>query len=169
MQKQVEINREEIQKRRDREIYNVFSRLPAIYAASRTQGQRILQIAGGLSIVEWRTLWDLYEAGPMSIRDLAKIQSIDHSVLSRALPAMRKKGYVTTHRDEVDGRQTIVKLAEAGRAAYEFASPFMTRRREALRENFSEQEIATLIALFDRLAVFFDQPIDDILKDVVKQ
>lgn len=155
---------EGIEARRAREDFNVFSRLPAVYAASRTQGQHLLQIGGGLSIVEWRTLWDLHEVGPMTIRDLASIQRSDHSLLSRALPGIRRKGYVTMSRSEEDGRQTIVALTEAGRKAYEHAAPVMARRRAALREAFSEQELAEFVGYLDRLDAFLRTPIEDILE-----
>ena len=155
---------ERITARREREVFNVFARLPSIYAASRTQGQQLLQIGGGLSIVEWRVLWDLHEVGPMTIRDLASIQRADHSLLSRALPEIRRKGYVTMRRSEQDGRQTIVALSPAGRAAYNQAAPIMKRRRAALREVFSGRELTEFVGYLDRLEVFLRTPVDDVLK-----
>ncbi|MCY0093743.1 MarR family winged helix-turn-helix transcriptional regulator [Hoeflea ulvae] len=155
---------ERIRQRRAREQQNLFSRLPATYAASRLQGQRVLQRAGGLSVVEWRVLWDLYEAGPMTIRDLAEIQRTDHSQLSRALPAMHKKQFVTMTRDSIDGRQVVVALAEAGRIAYETAAPVMKQRRDALKEEFSDAEIATFVDFLDRLENLLRRPVDTILE-----
>ncbi|MDE4174478.1 MarR family transcriptional regulator [Phaeobacter sp. PT47_59] len=154
-----------IRARQAREDYNLFSRLPAVYAASRSQGQKFLQKGGGLSIVEWRTLWDLHEVGPMTIRDLATIQRADHSLLSRALPEMRRKGFVTMRRDVQDGRQTIVEIAEAGRAAYERAAPVMARRRAALRGVFSEEEIAAFVGYLDRMEEFLRIPIEEFLEE----
>lgn len=155
---------ERIKQRKDRERRNLFSRLPAVYNASRLQGQRILQHAGGLSIVEWRVLWDLYEAGSMSIRDLAEIQRTDHSLLSRALPAMRDKGFVTMARDQVDGRQMLVELTDEGRTAYEAAAPIMKRRRDTLHAKFSEDEINTFVDLIDRLEDYLRRPIETIIE-----
>jgi DNA-binding MarR family transcriptional regulator len=152
-----------IKARQAREDLNVFSRVPAIYAASRKQGQHLLAIGGGLSIVEWRTLWDLHEVGPMTIRDLAQTQRMDHSLLSRALPAMRDKGFVTMERDPEDSRQTIVTITETGEAAYQKAAPIMARRRAALRETFTPEEIETLVGYLDRLEAFLRQPVADIL------
>jgi len=83
-----------IRARQARADFNIFARLTSVYAASRTQGQNLLQKGGGLSILEWRVLWDLSEVGPMTIRDLASTQRADHSLLSRALPDMQRKGYV---------------------------------------------------------------------------
>jgi len=169
MTEQAQIDAAQIRGRMAREGLNIFSRLPAVYAASRTQGRHFLELCGGLSIVEWRTLWDLAEAGPLTIRDLAAIQRADHSLLSRALPDIRDKGYVTMHRSASDGRQTIVKLTPKGRAAYERAAPVMARRRAALREVFSEEEIRTFAGFLDRLEEFLRIPADKIAeKDVSK-
>jgi len=156
---------ERIRQRQSAEAQNLFSRLPATYAASRAQGQRFLQHAGGLSIVEWRTLWDLNEVGPMSIRDLCEIQRIDHSLLSRALPEMKRKGLVAMHRDAKDGRQIIVQTTEAGRNAYLKAAPVMQKRRDALRAEFSPEDIKTFIALLDRFEAFVRAPVDAILTE----
>lgn len=156
---------ERIRQRRAREQQNLFARLPTTYAASRLQGQRLLQRAGTLSsVVEWRVLWDLHEAGPMTIGDLAEIQRTDHSQLSRALPAMRDKGFVTMARDSADGRQVVVELAEAGRRAYEITAPVMKQRRDALRAEFSAEEVATFVDLLGRLEDFLRRPIDTILE-----
>lgn len=156
---------EQIRARKEREGLNIFSRLPAVYAASRTQSRHFLEIGGGLSVVEWRTLWDLVEAGPLTIRDLAAIQRADHSLLSRALPEMRQKGYVTMQRDSQDGRQTIVSLTTIGRAAYDRAAPVMAQRRAALKEVFSDEEIRAFAGFLDRLEEFLRIPVDTLLND----
>ncbi len=153
-----------IQQRRETLDANVFSRLPALYAASRVQGRKLLEAGGGLSIVEWRTLWDLYQTGPMTIRDLAYVQRSDHSLLSRALPDMRRKGYITLARDADDGRQMIVALTERGRQAYERAAPIMQRRRDALRECFTAEEIGAFIAFADRLEEFLHMSVGQVLE-----
>ena len=164
MKRPSERQAERIRQRREREEQNLFSRLPSAYAASRLQAQRVLQRAGGLSVVEWRVLWDLYEAGPMTIRDLAEIQRTDHSQLSRALPAMQKKQFVTMTRDSSDGRQIVVDLTDTGRRAYETTAPTMKLRREALRAEFSPQEIATFVSLLDRFEDFLRRPVDTFLE-----
>lgn len=157
-----------IRDRQGREARNIFSRLPALYAASRRQGQRLLEQGGGLSILEWRTLWDLAEVGPATIGDLAAIQRADHSLLSRALPAMRRKGLVTTRRDPSDGRQSIVALTPAGRAAYGRAAPVMRRRRAALAEAFTEEEIGIFVGLLDRLEEVLRRPVDEIAREAAE-
>lgn len=158
------IDHERIRARQKHEDNNVFARLTPVYAAQRMQAQKFLQLGGGLSIVEWRTLWDLHEVGPATIRDLATIQHTDHSLLSRALPAMRDKGLVTLTRGKADGRQLIVALTDAGRAAYDTAAPVMSRRRAALRQTFTEDEISTFVSILNRLEEFLRLPPEDIIK-----
>ncbi|RPE67464.1 DNA-binding MarR family transcriptional regulator [Pacificibacter maritimus] len=169
MTTKIKSNANQIRSRKEREGLNIFSRLPAVYAASRTQSRNFLELAGGLSVVEWRTLWDLAEAGPLTIRDLAAIQRADHSLLSRALPEMRKKGYVTMQRDARDGRQTIVELTEQGRAAYDTAAPVMAKRRAALKEVFSDTEIREFAGFLDRLEDFLRVPAEDLLAGQMAQ
>lgn len=153
-----------IKARIDREDTNLFARLAAIYAASRKQAQGLLQAGGGISIVEWRTLWDLHEVGPMTISDLASTQRADHSQLSRALPQMRHKGLVSMHQAAQDGRQMIVTLTDKGRDAYHLAAPIMGRRRDALDSVFTQTEINEFVGYLDRLEHFVRRPASEIVQ-----
>lgn len=67
---------------------NLFGRISAAYLSSRMQAQRMLKSAGDLSITEWRVLWDLAEAGPLTVTEIANIQRTDHALISRAIPAL---------------------------------------------------------------------------------
>ena len=80
-----------------------------------------------------------------------------------ALPEMRRKGFVTMRRSEADSRQTIVEVSQAGRAAYDRAAPVMARRRAALKEVYSEEELAEFVNYLDRLDMFLRAPIEDII------
>lgn len=140
---------------------NLFGRLQAATMASRGQAQRLLQAAAGLSITEWRILWDLAEAGPLSLQDMASIQRTDHSLISRALPSMRDKGYVRTLRNSRDKRQSLVELTDAGRRAYEAAAPTMKRRREVLGAAFAPGEMKIFLAFLDRFDAYLETPIEE--------
>ena len=147
-----------------RESKNLFSRLPAVYAASRKQGQYLLRQSAGISIVEWRTLWDLTEAGPLTIRELAKIQRTDHSLVSRALPAMRNKGLVEMHQNPEDGRETLVAITTQGIAAFDLAAPTMQSRRLELSQRFTSSELDQFVEFLDRLEDFLRSPADALIK-----
>ncbi len=156
-------DRKRLDVRRRRETANLFSRVSATYAASRSQAQRLLKAGGGLSIVEWRILWDVLEAGPITVRELADLQKSDHSLISRILPKMVKSGLITLTRDTKDGRQTLVDLTQQGIASYEKAAPVMAKRRAALLKHFSKEEIDQLVAYLDRFDHFCRLSVDEIL------
>lgn len=141
---------------------NLFGRLSAATIASRSQAQRLLLSAGGLSITQWRILWDLNEAGPLSVQDIASIQRTDHSLISRALPAMREKGYVVTAPNVDDKRQSLVAMAPLGARAFDAASPTMQNRRATLSHAFTEAEIAMFLHLINRFEATLEQPVDDV-------
>jgi DNA-binding MarR family transcriptional regulator len=156
-------DRKRLDVRRRRETANLFSRVSATYAASRSQAQRLLKAGGGLSIVEWRILWDVLEAGPITVRELADLQKSDHSLISRILPKMVKSGLITLTRDTKDGRQTLVDLTQQGIAAYQKAAPVMAKRRAALLKHFSKEEIDQWVAYLDRFDHFCRLSVDEIL------
>ena len=141
---------------------NLFGRLSAAAIASRGHAKRFLQLGGGLSITEWRILWDLQQAGPLSVQDMASIQRTDHSLISRALPVMRKKGFVKTAPNAEDKRQSLVELTPGGARAFEIAAPIMKTRRDSLSETFAPHEIATFLKLLDRFEEHLDQPIEHV-------
>lgn len=163
---QSEIERQKrLQNRINSEAKNLFSRLPVVFAASRAQYQKLMRYAGDLSITEWRTLWDLNEVGSLSVAELALLQHTDHSQVSRNLPAMRNKGWITMRRSQVDGRQMVIELTDAGKAVYENAAPVFRRRRERVRQAFSEEEMATLLSLLERVETELKLPISVLIEE----
>ena len=146
--------------RRASQDKNLFSHLQAAATASRGQAQRLLQSAGGLSITQWRILWDLQEAGPLSVQDMAFIQRTDHSLISRALPAMRDKGYVETAPYAEDKRQSLVRMTPAGAHAFEGAAPIMKHRRDSLTDTFTPDELTLFVQFLNRFEAYLDQPVD---------
>lgn len=148
------------------ESKNIFSRLSTIYSASRSQYQQLLRHAGDLSVVEWRTLWDLHEVGTLSVAELAQLQHADHSQVSRSLPAMRSKGWITMRRSTEDGRQTVIELTQLGEEVFARAAPILQRRRQRVRELFTESEMEQLFSLLDRFETELRAPIDNLLEEV---
>ena len=138
---------------------NLFGRLQTAALSSRKQAQQLLKSAGVLSITEWRVLWDLAEAGPLSVTQMATIQHADHAQISRAIPTMVSKGYVKTSTEEDDRRKSLITLTGTGRAVFEEASVTMTARRAALAKEFSEDEMDTFLQLIHRFEQFVQEPL----------
>ena len=137
---------------------NLFGRLQAAALASRTQAKRLLRSAGNLSITEWRVLWDLAEAGPLTVTEMASIQRTDHALISRTIPAMLEKGYVATTTGARDRRTSLVTMTPAGQAVFEETSVIMSQRRAALSTAFSEADLDLFLGLIDRFEQFVEAP-----------
>ena len=161
--------RTRVRQRELSERKNIFARLPVVYALSRKQGQHLLSRAAEISIVEWRTLWDLIETGPLTIKELAEIQCTDHSLLSRALPRMQKKGLVQIRKNPDDGREMLVSISQKGMTAYNSAAPTMQRRREELCRWFAPSELEQFIKFLDRLEEFLSRPVEDLAKNELNE
>jgi len=138
---------------------NLFGRLQAAALASQMQAKRLLKSAGNLSITEWRVLWDLAEAGPLTVTEMASIQKTDHALISRTIPAMIEKGYVATTTGTKDRRTSLVSLTTNGRTVYEETSVTMSKRRAALSSAFSEADLDTFLGLIDRFERFVEDPV----------
>jgi len=138
---------------------NLFGRLQAAALASRMQAKRLLKSKGNLSITEWRVLWDLAEAGPLTVTEMASIQRTDHALISRTIPSMIEKGYVATTTGATDRRTSLVALTPAGRLVFEETSVVMSQRRAALSAAFSEADLDTFLGLIDRFEQFMEDPI----------
>ncbi len=138
---------------------NLFGRIAAAALASRTQAKRLLKSVGNLSITEWRILWDLAEAGPLTVTEMASIQRTDHALISRTIPTMLEKGYVTAATGARDRRVSLVTLTPAGQSVFDETSTIMSQRREAVANAFSEVELDRFLALIDRFEQFVEDPV----------
>lgn len=145
-----------VKRRKAQEDRNLFARIQAASMSARAQSRKFLQHGGGISVVEWRVLWDVKEAGPLTIQDIAAIQRTDHSLISRVLPSMSQKGLVTMTRGVTDKRETQVEITDAGRAAFDATAPIMQSRRDLLLSTFTAAELETFIALFDRFDAYLE-------------
>lgn len=113
------------------------------------------QLAGtGVSGADYQMLAPLAEAASegMRPRDLGHSAGWDRSRLAHQLKRMEQRGLVTRERAADDGRGTVVRLTEAGRAALRTASP---GHIEWVRENFLElltpEERRMLVAVSARV------------------
>jgi MarR family transcriptional regulator, transcriptional regulator for hemolysin len=110
-----------------------------------------LAAAGG-SLPVWLVLLNLKMRTVASQRELAEAMGITEATLTHHLNAMETAGLITRRRDQANRRIHVVEITEAGE------SSFMRLRQAAatfdaqLRHQVSDQEIATLEGLIDRLA-----------------
>lgn len=113
------------------------------------------QLAGsGVSGADYQMLAPLAEAGAagMRPRDLGYSAGWDRSRLAHQLGRMEKRGLVSREPASDDGRGTVVRLTEAGRAALRKAAP---GHIEWVRDNFlslmTPEDRKMLVALSGRI------------------
>jgi DNA-binding MarR family transcriptional regulator len=90
--------------------------------------------------------------GVLRARELGAELGWDRSRLSHLVRRMETRGLVAREECSEDGRGSMVRLTDAGRAAVEDAAP---EHSQAIRRYFfdplSSDELETLAAVFDRL------------------
>jgi MarR family transcriptional regulator, transcriptional regulator for hemolysin len=108
--------------------------------------------AAGGSLPVWLVLLNLKMRTVPSQRELAEAMGIKEATLTHHLNAMETAGLITRRRDPANRRIHVVELTEAGESSFgrlrEAAVAFDAR----LRQNVTEEEVATLETLLGRLA-----------------
>src|ERR1700740_1652826 len=116
-----------------------------------------LAAAGG-SLPVWLVLVNLKMRSVASQRELAQAMGIKEATLTHHLNAMETAGLITRQRDPANRRIHVVELTEAGESSFgrlrEAALAFDAR----LRQNVTDDEIATLESLLGRLAANVTRP-----------
>jgi len=100
----------------------------------------------------WLVLLNLKMRSVASQRELADGMGIKEATLTHHLNAMETAGLITRRRDPANRRIHVVELTEAGESSFgrlrEAAFAFDTQ----LRQNVTQEEVATLESLLGRLA-----------------
>ena len=105
----------------------------------------------GLKIAEWRTVAVLGEAGPLSLREVARRSSIDKAQVSRLLPGLIRRGYVARDGHPTDRRRASLHLTAAGQRLYADILVLGQRRQSWLVAGLGREERDIMIECLDRL------------------
>lgn len=98
------------------EAMRAFNRFYTRFVGALDEGH----LASPYSLAEVRVLYELAQAGAAGVtaRAIAEQLGLDAGYLSRMLKGFRKHGLVEATAGELDRRQVLVSLSEAGRAAF---------------------------------------------------
>jgi MarR family transcriptional regulator, transcriptional regulator for hemolysin len=122
--------------------------------ASRTISRAFddaLAVAGG-SLPAWLVLVNLKMRTLASQRELAEAMGIREATLTHHLNAMEASGLITRRRDPANRRTHLVELTDGGEAAFLSLRGAAYAFDRQLRRGITEQEVADLDGLLDRLA-----------------
>ncbi|HEU5087523.1 MAG TPA: MarR family transcriptional regulator, partial [Roseiflexaceae bacterium] len=98
-------------------------RVEAVRRFNRFYTRQIGVLTDGLlesdfSLSEARVVYELANREHSTATQLRNELNLDAGYLSRMLRGLRKRGLVTAERSHDDGRQTMLRLTEAGQAAF---------------------------------------------------
>jgi MarR family transcriptional regulator for hemolysin len=109
-----------------------------------------LAAAGG-SVPSWLIMISLKTQSMGNQRELAEAVGIKGATLTHHLNAMEADGLITRRRDPVNRRIHQVRLTEHGEALFHRLAAAAVAHDRRLRAGLSDDEIATLERLLDRL------------------
>lgn len=98
--------------------------------------------------------------GGASIGDVAEFMAVEHSTASRTVAAVVAAGLLTKTSAPDDQRRCALVLTDIGRKAL---ATVTDRRRDLVAETITDwpdTDVATLVALLDRLTHRFEHPAD---------
>lgn len=127
--------------------FRVFRLSVALATLAEADCQRV----AGLTVPEYRCVAALATRGALGVVELCQLTQIDRAWISRTLTKLVEKALVRTEPDPYDGRRVNAALTSQGvRIARRLISASLRRQAAAL-DGFSEDEVAGLFDLLDRV------------------
>lgn len=99
----------------------------------------------GIGSAQYSALAVLYERGPMSVVDLARVERVTHPTMSRIISGLEKLGAVARQPDPADRRQRHLLITSLGRALYENICNSRTTAIEAVLSRLSPDAVNELL------------------------
>lgn len=140
---------------------NLVSRLFRLGNALQTQTQQLLSLSSELSVVQFRILLRLRQAGTQNVQGISELLGANRSLVSRSLPDLRDNGWVTLVKSTEDKRQIFVRLTDAGQRVIDEHYGPLRARSEAMRNAFTDEEFEQLVDYLDRLDAVTTSPTSD--------
>lgn len=105
----------------------------------------------GLTIPEWRVIVILGRYPGLSAVEVAERTLMDKVAVSRAVTKLIKNGRIDRQFADADRRRSILNLSEKGLQVLEEISPLALGIEDMLLDGMSDDDIATLNRVMDRL------------------
>ncbi len=104
-----------------------------------------------LSLQEWRIMMALAAHPGVTATQLADWTGVHVMNVSRGVARLVRMGRVLREIDPTDRRRAMLRLSPSGRALFRRIAPGAQAREDVVRDALSEQEMATLRRMLDRL------------------
>jgi DNA-binding MarR family transcriptional regulator len=120
--------------------------------ARRTDG------TAGVGPAQMDALAVLSDAGPLSIRDLARCQGVAHGTMSRIVISLSEAGLIETAPSEEDRRSKLVTATAAGRALHQAARARRLQIVGAFIAMIGEPAARQVVAALETIAAQIREP-----------
>ena len=105
----------------------------------------------GLTIPEWRVIAIVGRFPGLSAVEVAERTMLDKVAVSRAVTKLIKAGRIEREFADADRRRSILTLSEEGRKVHDEIAPLALGMEEDLLHGLSDEQIATLNTVIERL------------------
>ncbi len=105
----------------------------------------------GMKRYEWRAMVILAPQESLTSAEIMERSSMDKVSVSRAVSALRKRGWILEQTNKKDGRSRLLKLSSDGRNVFQQLLPQMVALEQKILDDLSSDEIALLISLMKRV------------------
>lgn len=107
----------------------------------------------GLVRAEYILLACLSHFDVLTAQDVARISRRPRNTISRAVHRMLREGFIDRAPDPDDGRQSRLRITDAGRDLHVSISAYLTRRQDEVMGALTTQERHTLAQLLKKAAL----------------
>jgi DNA-binding MarR family transcriptional regulator len=107
----------------------------------------------GVSQIELKVMMALSGEGELAGHDLVEIMGLPAMNVSRALAALKERGWIEEAADPVNRRRRPVRLSAAGLTAYQQTRPAIEAVAEALLGGLTARQQREFAALSDKVIV----------------
>jgi DNA-binding MarR family transcriptional regulator len=105
----------------------------------------------GFSQIELKVMMALAGEGDLAGHDLVEIMGVPAMNVSRALAALKDRGWIENAADPVNRRRRPVRLSAAGKDAYQQTRPAIEAVAEALLGNLTPRQQREFAAISDKI------------------
>jgi DNA-binding MarR family transcriptional regulator len=105
----------------------------------------------GINLARWRVLAVLKDNGRMNISQIVERTVIEQPTVSRIVDQLEREGLASREVCDEDSRFVQVMLTQAGEKAFREIYPTATKHQEQALQDFTKQEIKTLIGFLERI------------------
>ena len=112
---------------------------------------RVYDQSFGLTIPEWRVILIVGRFPGLSAVEVAERTMLDKVAVSRAVTKLIKSGRIDREFADADRRRSILNLSADGKKVHDEVSPLALKMEDDLLHGLTEEEVATLNTVIERL------------------